>query len=31
MIFRVQDDQAAAAALRAKGIRCVEQEEISQL
>lgn len=31
MIFRVQDDQAAAAVLRAKGIRCVEQEEISQL
>ena len=31
MIFRVQDDQAAAAALRAKGIHCVEQEELSQL
>lgn len=31
MIFRVQDDRAAAAALTAKGIRIVEQEEISQL
>ena len=31
MIFRVQDHRAAAAALCAKGIRCVEQEEISQL
>lgn len=31
MIFRVQDDQAAAAALRAKGIHCVEQEELAQL
>ena len=31
MSFRVQDHRAAAAALCAKGIRCVEQEEISQL
>ena len=31
MIFRVQDHKAAAAALGAKGIRCVEQDEIAQL
>lgn len=31
MIFRVQDHKAAAAALCAKGIRTVEQEEIAQL
>ena len=31
MIFRVQDNAAAAAALKAKGIRLVEQEEIAQL
>ena len=31
MIFRVQDDKAAVKALGAKGIRCVGQEEISQL
>ena len=31
MIFRVQDDKAAYAVLRAKGIKCVEQDEISQL
>ena len=31
MIFRVQDRKAAAAALRSKDIRVVEQEEISQL
>lgn len=31
MIFRVQDNKAAAAALAAKGIKIVEQEEISQL
>ena len=31
MIFRVQDRKAAAAALRSKGIRVVDQEEISQL
>ena len=31
MIFRVQDDKAAVAALAAKGIKVVEQEEISLL
>ena len=31
MIFRVQDHKAAAAALGAKGIRCVDQDEIAQL
>ena len=31
MIFRIQDRKAAAAALRAKGIRVVDQEHISQL
>ena len=31
MIFRVQDDKAAVKALGAKGIRCVDQEEIAQL
>lgn len=31
MIFRVQDDVAAASALKAKGIRLVEQEEIVKL
>ena len=31
MIFRVQDNAAAAAALKARGIRLVEQEEIAQL
>ena len=31
MIFRVQDDKAAYAVLRATGIKCVEQDEISQL
>ena len=31
MIFRVQDDKAAAAALAAKKIKVVEQEEISLL
>lgn len=31
MIFRVQDRKAAAAALRSKGIRVVDQEEIAQL
>lgn len=31
MIFRVQDNKAAANALTAKGIKIVEQEEISQL
>ncbi|MBQ7777438.1 MAG: acetolactate synthase [Oscillibacter sp.] len=31
MIFRVQDRKAAAAALRAKGIKVVDQEHISQL
>ena len=31
MIFRVQDRKAAAAALRSKGIRIVDQEHISQL
>ena len=31
MIFHVQDEPAAAAALRSAGIRLVEQEEISKL
>ena len=31
MIFRVQDNKSAAAALRAKGIQLVDQEHISQL
>ena len=31
MIFRVQDNKAAAAALTAKGIQIVEQDEIAQL
>ena len=31
MIFRVQDDKAAVKALGAHGIRCVDQEEISEL
>ena len=31
MIFRVQDHKAAAAALGARGIRCVDQDEIAQL
>ena len=31
MIFRVQDHKAAAAALAAKGIKCLEQDEIAQL
>lgn len=31
MIFHVQDTKAAAAALRSKGIKLVEQEEISNL
>ncbi len=31
MIFRVQDNKAAVAAMRAKGIRCVDQEEIARL
>ena len=31
MIFRVQDDAAAASALKAGGIRLVEQEEIAQI
>ena len=31
MIFRVQDLQAAAAALAEKGIQCVDQEEIEKL
>lgn len=31
MIFRVQDIKAAVTALGAKGIRCVEQEEIASL
>ena len=31
MIFRVQDNAAAEAALKAKGIRLVEQEEIERL
>lgn len=31
MIFRVQEEKAAAAALTAKGIRIVDQDEISRL
>ena len=31
MIFRVQDRKVAAAALRSKGIRIVDQEHVSQL
>ena len=31
MIFRVQDRKAAAAALRTKGIRLVDQDDIAQL
>lgn len=31
MIFRVEDRKAAVAALAAKGIRCVEHEELAQL
>ncbi|MGN0968274.1 MAG: acetolactate synthase [Oscillospiraceae bacterium] len=31
MIFRVQDLKAAAAALAAKGIQCIDQEEIEKL
>ena len=31
MIFRVKDNKAAVAALRVKGIRCVDQEEIADL
>jgi hypothetical protein len=31
MIFRVQDHKAAAAALRSRGIRIVDQDHISQL
>ena len=31
MIFRVEDNKAAVAALAAKGIRCVDQEELVQL
>lgn len=31
MIFRVQDLKAAAAALAAKGIQCIAQEEINKL
>ena len=31
MIFRVEDNKAAVAALAAKGIRCVDQEELAQL
>lgn len=31
MIFRVQDSKAAASALGAKGVKVVEQEEISRL
>ena len=31
MIFRVQERKEAAAALRSKGIRLVDQEEIAQL
>ena len=31
MIFRVQDDKAAVAALTEQGIRSVDQEEIAQL
>lgn len=31
MIFRVRDLKAAASALAAKGIRCIDQEEIARL
>ena len=31
MIFRVEDEEAAAAALKAKGVQLVEQEEIAKL
>lgn len=31
MIFRVEDNKAAVAALAAKGIRCVDQEELVRL
>ena len=31
MIFRVQDNKAAVAAMAAKGIRCVDQDEIASL
>lgn len=31
MIFRVQDNKAATAAIRAKGVRVVDQEEIAEL
>ena len=31
MIFRVEDNKAAVAALAAKGIRCVDQDELVQL
>ncbi len=31
MIFRVQDLKAAASALAAKGVRCIDQEEIDKL
>ena len=31
MIFRVEDNKAAAAALAAKGIRCLDQDDIAQL
>ena len=31
MIFRVQDLKAATAALAAKGVQCIDQEEIEQL
>ena len=31
MIFRVQDNKAAVAAMAAKGIRCVDQDEIEKL
>lgn len=31
MIFRVEDNKTAVAALAAKGIRCVDQEELVQL
>ena len=31
MIFRVQDNKAAVAAMAVKGIRCVDQDEIAKL
>lgn len=31
MIFRVEDNKAAVAALRAKGIHCIDQDELVQL